>query len=117
MKRNNIILLFFAIFCDVCIRPEEVVIKKKKTESTVKIKEQIACDLEDILRLSTQAIKKLTNTIDEVVGQVKQLAGQQAGILASADKKQLELFQVEVARLKKTLLDFQSSAVCNYECR
>lgn len=81
--------------------------KKQKTESVSKLKEQIAGELEDLLKLSTRSIKDLTMLIDDIVIDVKQLAGQESGPLACADKKKLESFRQNVSTIKSSLLDLE----------
>lgn len=89
------------------IETEDILVrsKKQKSESVSKIKEQIASDLEEILYLSTKTIKQLTAVIDDAIVNVKQLAGQESGTLASADKKRLEQCRHDICRLKKVLHD------------
>lgn len=100
-------ILLLLVLCVGIINSEDVLVKAKKpkSESVSKLKEQMASDLEEILHLSTHAIKQLTNVIDEAVKQVKQLAGQESGKLVSADKKILEQCQQDICRLKKVLRD------------
>lgn len=81
--------------------------KKPKTESVSKIKEQIAAELEELLKLSTQSIKDLAQLVDDIVIDVKQIAGQESGPLASADKKCLEKFREKVASIKNALQDLE----------
>ncbi len=90
------------------IETEDILVrspKKQKSESVSKIKEQIASDLGEIVSLSTKTINKLTAVIDDAIVNVKQLAGQESGTLASADKKRLEQCRLDICRLKKVLHD------------
>lgn len=83
--------------------------KKPKTESASKLKEQIAGDLEDLLNLSTRSIKHLANLVDDIIVDVKQLAGQESGSLASADKKKLETYRQNISLIKNRLLELEQN--------
>lgn len=91
------------------VRTEDILAKPKKTktESVSKLKEQIGNDLEELLRISTRSIKHLANLVDTIATDIKQLAGQEAGFLASADKKTLEQFRQNVCQIKTTLQELE----------
>ena len=97
--------IWVLLLCTTLVAEDITVQKKSKKESTHKIKEQLASEFEDLLTLSTHSIKYLTELIDDVVVHVKQLAGQQEGVLVHADKKTLQLYQQKVSHLKKLLQD------------
>lgn len=106
---NKYMVSIFMIMVPAMIMVEDILVKSKKpkTESVSKLKEQIANDLEELLKLSTRSIKHLTTLIDDIVVDVKQLAGQESGPLTSADKKKLETFRQNVSLIKETLLDLE----------
>jgi len=99
----------FVIIAPLIVTAEDILVKSKKpkTESVSKLKEQVAIDLEELLKLSTTSIKHLTVLIDDIVVDIKQLAGQESGPLGSADKKKLETFRQNVSCIKETLLDLE----------
>jgi len=87
---------------------EEVLIVKPKVvkkESTAKVKEHLMTSLEELLFLATASVKQLTELIEQVVGDVKDLAGQKDGLLSSADKKTLLCYQEKVQEIQKLLQD------------
>lgn len=105
MKRNLLLIACISFY----VHSEDILVKnkKQKNESVAKLKEHIGSDLEELLSLSTRSIKHLTELIDDIVIDVKQLAGQESGPLASADKKKLEQFHQNVCLIKQTLQDLE----------
>lgn len=90
---------------------ENILAAPKKKESVSKMKEQLAQDFEYVMQLSTRSIRDLTGLMDEIVLGVKQLAGQQQGVLASSDKKVLQSYQEKVNELKQVLENLSKN--CN----
>lgn len=91
------------------IQSEDVLIKgkKAKSESVSKMKEQLAIDLESLLKLATEAMKHVAEFINDIVVDVKQLTGQESGALASADKKTLESYRAYIEQSKASLKNLE----------
>ncbi|MBM18335.1 MAG: hypothetical protein CL947_04690 [Epsilonproteobacteria bacterium] len=106
--KKIIVTLSIMLICVQSVQSESIIKQKPKKDgvqkvSSTKLKEQLAAEFEDLLHVSTHSIKHLSELVDDIVVHVKQLAGQQEGILASADKKTLQQYQEKVAQLKGLL--------------
>lgn len=97
--------LFFSaiMLMNLHVCAEDIFIKSKKKESCAKLKEQLATSFEDLIQLSTTSIRNLSNVIDEIALGVKQLVGQQQGVLSTSDRKVLESYQQRADELKVIL--------------
>lgn len=110
MKKYIFCLSLFVLPYVAC---ENILVQPKKRESVAKLKEQLAQDFEFVIQHSTVSIRQLTGLIDQIVLGVKQLAGQQEGVLATSDKKVLQSYQEKVNELKKMLETIENS--CNLD--
>ena len=81
--------------------------KKVKSESIATIKENLVDDLDELLKICTKSIKHMTNLVDDIIVDVKQLAGQESGILAHADKVSLESYRQKVKKIKNMLQELE----------
>lgn len=95
----------FLLSINSLIQSEDVLVKgkKAKSESASKIKEQLVIDLGSLLQSATDAIRHIAEFVDDIVVDVKQLTGQESGVLASADKKRLELYRLRIEQSKASL--------------
>lgn len=106
----NKFLLFFLLFCMQSVLGENILMQPhKKKESVSKLKEALANDFDLLMQDSTFCIRELSALIDQIVQGVKQLAGQQDGILATSDRKVLQSYQEKVNELKKVLKTIQGN--------
>jgi len=71
------------------------------------IKEQLVNDLDELLSICTKSIKNLAYLVDDIIIDVKQLAGQKSGDLASADKKSLDVYRQKVKKIKNALQELE----------
>ncbi len=108
-------LLFIGLMVTLSVQAEDIFMKPKKKESAAKIKEQLVHDFEDLLQLATCSIRELTNLLDEVVVGVKQLAGQQDGVLSTSDKKVLQSHQEKVNDLRELLSGLQKNCTLHMD--
>ena len=91
----------------------ENIIKSKsaKKESVQSMKQQLAHGYEDLIHVATSSVKTISTLIDDIVSQIKQLAGDGEGDLLTADKKTLKLYQEKVIVLQEQLEQIVST--CN----
>ena len=92
---------------------ENILVKNKKTksESISKIKEQTTSDLEELLNLSTHTIKQISELIDNIVIDCKQLNGIESGPLTCCDKKTLQLYNAKIEQAKTALKEIDNCSL------
>lgn len=77
--------------------------KVKKEMSVSKMKEELAHNYEQLLHTTTKSMKHLASMIDDIVIQIKQLAGEEQGLLYSADKQVIKQHQKKIEDLQEIL--------------
>jgi hypothetical protein len=79
---------------------------KKIKEPTVQdIKSQLAQNLQDLLVQTTSSIRSLTHVVDDVSRSIKELVGQDDGLLSGSDKEAIKEYQKRVLLLQKSLME------------
>lgn len=116
MKKLFVILLvthFVILGNDTILVQEDIFIKPKKKESVSKLKEQLALDFDMLIKEITSSIRQLSFLIDDAAVGVKQLVGEQQGVLMTSDKKVLQSYQERINDLRQMLGDLQNKCTLN----
>ena len=111
MKKAFFVLLVVASVAlgnDTIVVQEDIFIKPKKKESVAKLKEQLALEFDMLIKEVTSSIRQLSMLIDDAALGVKQLVGEQQGILMTSDKKVLQSYQERINDLRQMLGDLQN---------
>lgn len=83
---------------DIFVKP-----KKVKTESAAKVKEQLLEKAQELVKLSTKAVRQITHQVDSLADDIKQLVGGQDGKLANADVAALKAYGQKMQTIEQAL--------------